>query len=176
MFEKKNILGVDITSAKKEEVLEFIIRSLEKREEKYFITTPNPEILILAYGDSKYENVLNKAKIALADGIGVVLASKWLGKPLKERITGTDLLENLCRDIAEKPITVGFLGGGPKIAERTADCLREKYPGLKVSFVGEEWPKDNLDGRKSKMEDSNLKIEDRRLRIDFRFSIFHSQS
>ena len=139
MLEKKIILGVGITDAAKQEILEYIIRGLEKDSKKYFIVTPNPEILTLANNDSSYKNILNKAKIALADGVGVIMAGKILGRSFKERTTGVDLLESLCKQVAEKPITVGFLGGKGGVAEKTAECLQKKYPGLKVTFIGREW-------------------------------------
>ena len=139
MLEKKIILGVGITDAVKQEILEYIIRGLEKDSKKYFIVTPNPEILTLANNDSSYKNILNKAKIALADGVGVIMAGKILGRSFKERTTGVDLLENLCKQVAEKPITVGFLGGKGGVAEKTVECLQKKYPGLKVTFIGREW-------------------------------------
>jgi N-acetylglucosaminyldiphosphoundecaprenol N-acetyl-beta-D-mannosaminyltransferase len=34
---------------------------------------------------------------------------------------------------------VGFLGAGPHVAGLTAECLREKYPGLKINFTETEW-------------------------------------
>lgn len=139
MFDKKNILGVGITNASKQEILEYVIKGLQKSAEKYYIVTPNPEILVLAHKNPEFKKILNKAKLASADGIGVMLAGKILEKQLKERITGVDLLEDLCREVSEKPITVGFLGGGPKIAESAAECLRQKYSGLKVVFIGQEW-------------------------------------
>jgi len=138
MFEKKILLGVGITIAAKEEVLKYIIISLVKSAEKHYVVTPNPEILVMAHNSLDYKKCLNGAELALPDGIGVLLASKLMGKGLKERITGVDLMEDLCKEVAEKPITVGFLGAGPGVAEKTAECLRKKYPGLKVGFVGEE--------------------------------------
>lgn len=139
MLEKRNILGVGITSATTDKVLEYIIRGLEQSSKKYYIVTPNPEILTFAVCDSSYKNILNKAKIALADGVGVTIAAKMLGMRLRGRVTGVDLLERLCKAVAEKPITVGFLGGRHRIAEGTAECLQKKYTGLKVAFVGQEW-------------------------------------
>lgn len=158
MLEKKNILGVGITNATLEEILEYIIRGLEKNTKKYYIVTPNPEILTLANNDFEYKNILNKAKIALADGVGVIMAGKILGRPLKARVTGVDLLENLCSRVAEKPITVGFLGGKDKIAGKTAECLVSKYPGLKVAFAGEEWPSGNLRDSPALLNDSSNRI------------------
>ena len=139
MLEKKNILGVGITNATKKEILEYVVKSLENFKKKFFIVTPNPEFLVFASKDSRFKNILNMADLASADGIGLVLAAKILGKSLKERFAGIDVVESLCKEVSEKPITVGFLGGGGGVAEKVSDCLRKKYPGLKVSFVGEEW-------------------------------------
>ncbi len=139
MLAKKNILGVGITDATQVEILEYILKSLKNSQKKYYIVTPNPEFLVLANKNSNFKNILNQSELALADGIGVVLAAKILNKPLKERIAGVDLLESLCRQVVEKPITVGFLGGGDGVADRTAECLLSRYPRLKISFVGQEW-------------------------------------
>lgn len=141
-FEKIFLLGVGLTSTREEKVLEFIYTGLQKSTEKYYIVTPNPELLVIADKDKEYKNILNKAKLALPDGIGVMFGAYFLGKPLKQRITGVDLVENLCKYVSKQPITVGFLGGGPNVAEETAECLRKKYPGLKVKLVSQEWSDD----------------------------------
>lgn len=140
ILEKKILLGVGVTNATEEEVLEYILQSLGKKGEKYFITTPNPEILVRANKDKGFKAILNDARLGLCDGMGVFWAGRFVGKGFKQRITGTDLLESLCRRVAEKPITVGFLGGGPRIAEMTAECLAKKYPGLRVILAQREWP------------------------------------
>lgn len=138
-FEKKLILGVGFNNLSENLVLEYIIKSIKNSSKKYYVVTPNPELLVIAHDNPKYKKVLNDAKLALPDGIGIVLASKLLRKGIKERITGVDLVEKLCMRVAEKPITVGFLGGRPGVADKTAECLRKKYPKLKVNFIGEEW-------------------------------------
>jgi N-acetylglucosaminyldiphosphoundecaprenol N-acetyl-beta-D-mannosaminyltransferase len=139
MGNKIFLLGVGFNNLRIEDVLELIIKGLVKNEKKYYVVTPNPEILVIADRDSNYNKVLNGAKLALPDGIGVVLAAKLLSTPLKERIHGVDLVENLCREVAKQPITVGFLGAGLHVAEEVSECLRRKYPGLKVSFTETEW-------------------------------------
>jgi len=77
---------LDLRTANSEQVLEFIVTRPRKQSEKYYIVTPNPELLVIASKDSKYLMVLDGAKLALPDGIGVVLAGKLLGRPLRERI------------------------------------------------------------------------------------------
>jgi N-acetylglucosaminyldiphosphoundecaprenol N-acetyl-beta-D-mannosaminyltransferase len=138
-FDKIFLLGVGFSDASMKEVLEFIVTGLQNQSEKYYIVTPNPELLVIASKGDNYRKVLNSAKLALPDGIGVIVAGKIMGKPFKERIHGVDLVKSLCKEVSKQPITVGFLGAGPNIAELTAECLRKNYPGLKVGLVSEEW-------------------------------------
>lgn len=144
MLEKKFLFGVGITSATEEEILEYILQSLKKTAEKYYIVTPNPEILVYASKHKDFRTILNNARLALCDGIGVFWAGKLLGKNFKQRITGVDLMENLCKAVSKQPITVGFLGGGEKIAERAVECLVSRYPRLRVAFISSEWSEEEF--------------------------------
>lgn len=135
---KKNILGIGITDASEQQILEYIINSTENFTNKYYITTPNPEMLVRAHAQKSLKTLLNNATLALCDGTGVFLAAKILGKPLKARVTGTDLVESLCKAVSSRAVTVGFLGAGPKVAEQAAECLKQKYPNLSVSFIGRD--------------------------------------
>ena len=157
MKNKVFLLGVGFSSIKINEVLEFIIKGLAKDGKKYYVVTPNPEILTIASSNPNYKSVLNNAELALPDGVGVMLAAKLLGKPLKEVIHGVDLMESLCNEVSKQPITVGFLGAGPGIAEKTSECLRKKYPELKVVFASEEWDENNF---KSIPQSKNAKIRE----------------
>lgn len=137
---KKNILGIGITDASRKEILEYIVQTIQKSTQPYYIVTPNPEMIVLSHKNSDFRIALNTAKIALNDGVGVSIAAQLMGRPLKERFTGVDLVETLCEAVVDWPITVGFLGGGYGVAEMASKCLVKKYPGLKVGFVGQEWP------------------------------------
>lgn len=143
MIVKRKFLGIDFADASEDEILEYIIEKIKEGAGKFYIVTPNPEILVLAENDIRYKKVLNSANLALADGIGVIWGSKLLSSGINHKIAGVDLMENLCKRIAKQPITVSFLGGRPKIAERAAECLKKRYPSLKVTFKGSEMP--NLD-------------------------------
>ncbi|MCL6096340.1 MAG: WecB/TagA/CpsF family glycosyltransferase [Patescibacteria group bacterium] len=174
MENKIFLLGVGFNNLKMEDVLELIIKGLVKSAEKYYVVTPNPEILVLANNNLGYKKVITGAKLALPDGIGVMMAAKLLGKPLKERIHGVDLMERLCKEVSKRPITVGFLGAGPNVAEEVSECLREKYPGLKVVFTAQEWDKNNFKFQISNfksMENDKWKMENS---IDILFVAFGS--
>ena len=156
------ILGVDITTASKQHVLKYIFKRLHNNKDKFYIVTPNPEILVYASRSRVFRQVLNGATVSLPDGVGVLAAGKILKKRIMGRITGVDMMESMCREASKRHVTVGFLGGRGGVAEQTAECLTKKYLGLIVSFAGEEWPIQNIEDRRSNMEgnqNSKFKIQ-----------------
>jgi len=100
---------------------------------RHFITTVNPEILLLAHQEENYKNILNRASLSLADGIGIIFAAHYLGQKIKKRITGCDLLE-IIADLAEKEEkSIYFLGGRGKVPQKAAENLKKKFPTLKIA-------------------------------------------
>ncbi len=77
---RTNILDIPIDAVTYDDVLERIRRAIEKSE-KLFITTPNPEILVLASQNRDYRKVLQSADMALPDGVGLLWAARYLNLP-----------------------------------------------------------------------------------------------
>ncbi len=136
---KKTVLGIDLSAGSPGNILEYVISLAQKKAEKTFIVTPNPEMVVASHKDKELKELLNSADLALCDGIGLEIAAHLLGETQIERITGVDFMKSLCENIAEKPINIGFLGGREKVAEDTAECLQKMYPGLRVVFIAQEW-------------------------------------
>lgn len=156
---KKELLGVGITDMLDRNILEFIKDSLRNNTENYYIVTPNPEMVVYAQSHPSFKTILNHAKIALCDGIGLVIGGQMLGISLKHRFTGVDCMEKVCEASKDWPITVGFLGGRGGVAEVAAKCLQQKYPGLHVAFAASEWSAqvDSQMQKKGVVADSNEK-------------------
>lgn len=169
-----NLLGINITNQSLSNILESVTKGLALKGDKFYIVTPNPEILVYASGHPMFKKIMNEAKLALPDGVGLIWASKILGKPLQYRITGVDFMESLCEKVAEEPVTVGFLGGRKGVADETAKCLLKKYPGLQISYVGEEWEEGKIkdpwsegqDRKRSKIKETNEMAKDQRLKTN----------
>lgn len=96
------------------------------------IFTPNSEILLDAVKDRELEAILNKAQLVIPDGIGVVIASKFYGTPLKERVTGVDLSAKILELGAAKGSNVFLLGAAQASVDLAAAKIRENYKGLNV--------------------------------------------
>ena len=107
-----------------------------------YVVTANPEIVWLCRKDKPLKKIINNADLVVADGIGIIYASKILGKPLKERIPGIDLAETVMAKLAESHGSVFLLGAKPGVAELAAENLTGRYPGLRISGTADGYFKD----------------------------------
>jgi len=107
---------------------EFIIKRMAAG-----IVTPNAEIVISANKDQKLYNAICNADISLPDGIGVFLASRIKGTPLKERTTGFDLMVELLKLADKKGYSVYLLGGKPGVADDALENIKKSFPNIKIS-------------------------------------------
>lgn len=129
---KKEILGIGISDIKMNSALEYVLQLCQRKGEQSMVVTPNPELVVAAYANPSFKNILNHAQLSLCDGIGLFKAASFLGKPLPERIQGVDFMQKLCEKVAEQPVTVGFIGGRGSVAEEVAKCLKQQLPSLKI--------------------------------------------
>lgn len=93
-----NILGIEINSSSTNLLLSRLVDFASNQAESndnLIVFTPNPEFLVEASKDSDFRDLLNKADINLPDGIGLLWASRILGRPIKERVSGADVVEKL---------------------------------------------------------------------------------
>jgi len=120
---------IGVASSSKERLLRKISQELSSRH-KLFLVTPNPEFVVFAQENLWFKKILDKASLAVPDGAGLLLAAKVLGKPIKERITGTDLMVDLCRLAEKKGWPVYLLGGWPGVAEKALAGLKNRFPAL----------------------------------------------
>ena len=110
------------------------------------ICTVNPEFLVDAQRDPAFAATLARADLRVPDGAGVLWAARRMGRPLRERVTGSDGVAYICERAAQRGWRVYFLGAASGVAERTAAILAARYPGLQVAgcYAGSpaeaEWP------------------------------------
>ena len=99
------------------------------------VCTVNPEFIMIAQGDPIFFNILNRADICVPDGIGLLWASRQVGAPLPERVTGSDGVPLIARIAAQNGWKLYLLGAAEGVAERAAQNLRKQHPKLQISGV-----------------------------------------
>ncbi|MCX7624468.1 MAG: WecB/TagA/CpsF family glycosyltransferase [Thermomicrobium sp.] len=87
------------------------------------VVTLNPEMAMAARRDPGFRAVIERAALVTPDGVGMTLAARLQGTPLRARVTGVDLVEAL----AFAGCRLFFLGAAPGVAERAARALAERF-------------------------------------------------
>lgn len=115
---KTDILGVKIDNLTMEQALEKI---------KGFVVLPYSEFIVRAQKDKEFRNILNSADFCLCESRGLRLVAKFLGKKIKEPISGVDLIYTLRGKI--------FLFGGKEgVAEKVKQKLNAKVVGVENGY------------------------------------------
>jgi N-acetylglucosaminyldiphosphoundecaprenol N-acetyl-beta-D-mannosaminyltransferase len=109
------------------------------------INTMNLDHLRRFVRDQKFAALYNRATIHTADGMPLIWASKVLGTPLPERVTGSNLIWALTSGAVRKKSSVFLLGGAPGMAQRAAAVLSHRYPELRIAGVSSEPDRENAD-------------------------------
>ena len=128
-----SILGLPIQNVTMSEAVNDVYGFFGARESR-IVVTPNAEILQMYSTDPAMKEALEKADYIVSDGVGVLLAAKRLGTPLKEKVAGVVLSRNLLEKAAKEGGNVYLLGAKPGVAAEAKRCLEEEIPG--ISIVG----------------------------------------
>lgn len=125
------ILGVPVHDVTCEEALEWMAVWIAEGGPHQAVTV-NPEFVMAARRDPAFRTVLERADLCLPDGVGITLAARYLGRPLRERVAGVDLVEAVAARAAREGWRLFLLGAAPGIAERAAEVLTARHPGLSI--------------------------------------------
>ncbi len=110
----------------------------------HYVVTPNPEFIMDAQKNQKFQQVLNGADLVIPDGIGVLYAAKILGTPLKSRVPGIDFATGLLKKLDEcGGGRIFLLGSKPGVAEEAGENLAKIYPNLVICGCQDGYFKEN---------------------------------
>ena len=103
-------------------------------QEKRFhqIATANVDFIINAMSDAELRHILRDSDLVTPDGMPLVWASKTLGRPLPERVTGADIVPALADLSARKGYRLYMLGARPEVAQQARAKMLAAYPGLQI--------------------------------------------
>lgn len=136
MKEEKNrrvrVLDCPIDNLSIKETLQAIEEFIKSNRPHQHVVINADKILKL-YKDKKLKQIIESCDLINADGQSIRWAAKLWGIHLKERITGTDLMENLLKLSSQKGYSVYFLGAREEIVTKVVETYRNKYPSLKIA-------------------------------------------
>ena len=133
------ILGVRVDRVSEAQALDMIDQHVASRKDSgnllpcRQIVTVNTEFVMAAQSNTEFRQAINSAALTVADGIGVVWATHFVGRPAPERITGTDMLLAIAKRCAEYGYRLYLLGAAPGVAEQAGEKLQALAPGLQIA-------------------------------------------
>jgi len=120
------LLGTPIDNLSMTETIDFIAAAIQGGHHLHHTVVNAGKIVAMQRDPQLRESVIN-ADLINADGQGVVWASRVLGKPLKERVAGIDLMEELVRLASRNRYKVFFLGAKEAIVKSVVDHYSKLY-------------------------------------------------
>jgi N-acetylglucosaminyldiphosphoundecaprenol N-acetyl-beta-D-mannosaminyltransferase len=134
MTQTLHILGVPVHDVTCAETLDRVGQFVAERR-PHQICTVNPEFVMAAQDDPAFMTILRDADLCVPDGVGLLWAARRMGRPLRERVAGSDLVPMIAERAAGQAWRVFFLGAAEGVAERAAAILKVRYPQLIVAGV-----------------------------------------
>ncbi len=126
------ILGARVDAIGRTEAISRIA-DLAEGTRPSLIVTIGTEMIVRARSDAAFRAAIDTAALSLCDTIGVVLAARLHGVRIEERVTGVELIEPLCAELARRGRSVYFVGAKGDTAERAAAAVKTAVPSLIVA-------------------------------------------
>jgi N-acetylglucosaminyldiphosphoundecaprenol N-acetyl-beta-D-mannosaminyltransferase len=127
-----SILGISIDNLTMSDAIDWIV-DRATGDSPAQICFVNADCANMLSRDPDYRAVLHQSKLVLADGIGMKLAGKLLGREIRQNVNGTDMFPRLCESLSGTGAGIFLLGARPGFAEKVRDWIVERYPSTPVS-------------------------------------------
>jgi N-acetylglucosaminyldiphosphoundecaprenol N-acetyl-beta-D-mannosaminyltransferase len=131
------VWGLPLAPMTRSQTVEAVVELVEAGQPSFFITA-NAHYAMLTREIPGLQAVNAQAAFVLADGAPLVWASRWKGRPLPERVAGSDLIVDLCGRAARNGYRIFLLGGAEGVAVEAAESLSRRFADIRI--VGTECP------------------------------------
>ena len=154
-MEKEKILGFDVCITNQNNLIKNIFDDFNKNI-RNFIVNINPEIVAKNYKNKELINIFNSQKYQIADGIGIIYASKLQKGKIKQRITGIDLMNLICKKSSNIHAPIFLYGSKEAIAEKAKVELEKQYSGINIVETCSGYEDENIVIEKINKSNANI--------------------
>jgi len=133
LFPHENILGIQVGVTTYKESISLILDWAVNGQSRY-VCVANVHMVMEAYDDATFQNIVNQADLVVPDGMPVVWILRRIGYSLEDRVYGPTLMLKVLKTAARHGIPVGFYGGAPDVSARLAENIQNRYHDLQVVY------------------------------------------
>ena len=130
-MEKQQLLNTYVNNLNMDETLAAIEEMIEG-DKKSYVVAINVDVVVRIEKDPYLKRITDEADMVLVDGKPLVWISKLYKRPVKAKISGSDMVPLLCEVAAKKGYKIFILGGMEGVAEKAKEKLEEKLPDIQI--------------------------------------------
>lgn len=154
-MKKEKILGFDVCITDQNNLIKNIFDDFNKNI-RNFIVNINPEIITRNYKNKELKNLFNSQNYQIADGIGIIYASKSRKGNIKSRITGIDLIHSICKESVNYNSSIFLYGSKEGISEKAKIELENLYKKINIVRTCSGYDDENLVIEKINESNANI--------------------
>lgn len=129
---KETYLGVDVSPLTYEGIIDELRKRMTRGEQSTIIAV-NPEKVMTAQDNATLKRLINESTFQIADGIGIILASKLKGGNITERVTGVDMMARLLAFAKDEQHPIYMYGAKKEVLELAKSNIERDYPGIVIA-------------------------------------------
>ena len=126
------LLGVPLNTFDMNETLDIACQAMAKRERLQHVAI-NVAKLVNMSKDPTLKRDVEESDLISIDGVGIVWGCRLLGLPVKERVAGIDLMENLLAICEREKFRPFFLGARQDVLEKAIREILNRHPKLEIA-------------------------------------------
>lgn len=130
-MEKQALLNTYVSNVSMKETVKQIEQFISEKKKSYIVAI-NVDVVVKIEHDPYLKKITDNADMVLVDGKPLVWIAKWEKRPVKEKISGSDLVPLLCTRAAKKGYSIFIIGGKEGIAEKAKKKLEEVHPAINI--------------------------------------------
>ncbi|MCD7998279.1 MAG: WecB/TagA/CpsF family glycosyltransferase [Clostridiales bacterium] len=130
-MEKQPLLNTYVNSVDMNETLSAIDEMIFSSKKRYIVAI-NVDVIMKIENDPYLKEITDNADMVLVDGKPLIWIAKYHNRPVKAKISGSDMIPLLCERAAEKGYSIFIIGGKNGIAKKAKENLEKDYPGINV--------------------------------------------
>jgi len=131
-IQRIHVLDAPVDVIDMDAALEFVADSVSARKPGKYVLAMNPEKMFSLRRDRELSKFFDDAALLLPDGVGVVLAARFLHGARIGRVPGADLMQEICRHAAGKGYRIFIYGATEEVSRAAALEMERRYPGIQI--------------------------------------------
>lgn len=130
-MEKQPLLNTYVNNVSMSEALDEICQLILIKKKSYTVAV-NVDVIMKMEKDLDLRKITDEADLTLVDGKPLVWIAKWHKNPVKAKISGSDLVPELCKLASKRGYSIFIIGGKDGIAEKAKHNLEKELKDIKI--------------------------------------------